>query len=140
MAFMKNPSFEDGTQAPWQPENIPNAVSQQLFSGGMPKSGNNVLAVSTNISGGSIRQDFPCNAPSVFAYAWVRAWSTPIAAQFTLWDGGREVSLQFTVGPNWEFITNTIGLSNVGTTRDVRFEIYIFTVNAFLLIDSANAY
>src|SRR2546423_2309202 len=129
MAFLRNPSFETGI-APWQRENIPDAVGLVTFGGGLPRSGSSVLAAITNVAGGSIRQDFPCNAPSVFAFAWVRAWSIPaVAAQFTLWDGGTSISTFFTATEEWALITNTLGLSNPGQTRDVRFEIYIHTPN-----------
>jgi hypothetical protein len=139
MALLRNPSFEDGV-APWQPENIPNAVALQTFGGGLPRSGSFVLAAQTNTPGGSFRQDFPSNAPSVFAFAWVRAWMAPVAAQFTLWDGGNSISAFFTATQDWSFITNTIGLANPGQQRQVRFEFYIHTPFAFLLVDGANAF
>ena len=139
MAFLLNPSFEDGV-GPWQPENIPNAVALTTFGGGLPRSGSFVLAALTNTAGGSFRQDFPCNNQSVFTFAWVRAWTDPVAAQFTIWDGGRSISSFFTATQEWAFITNTLGLSNPGQMRDVRFEIYIHTPNAWLLVDSANAF
>src|SRR4051812_36820881 len=109
MALLQNPSFETGVP-PWQPENIPNAVGLQTFSGGFPRSGGFVLAAQTNTSGGSVRQDFPSNAPSVFAFAWVSSWSTPVAARLTLWDGGTSIDVPFTAptNPNWSFITNTM--------------------------------
>jgi hypothetical protein len=107
----------------------------------LPRSGNNVLAAQTNVSGGSFRQDFPCNTPSVFAFAWVRGWGAPVAGAFALWDGGNSISASFTAAPqDWSLITNTFGLSNPGQIRQVRFEIYIYTTNTFLLVDSANAF
>jgi hypothetical protein len=115
MALLQNPSFESGV-APWQPENIPNAVGLQTFSGGLPRSGSFVLAAQTNTPGGSVRQDFPSNAPSVFAFAWVRAWTTPVALTFALWDGGSSIAANFTATQDWSFITNTIALSNPGQT------------------------
>ena len=140
MALLRNPSFETGV-APWQPENLPNAVALQSFTTGLARSGTTVLTAQTNQAGGSFRQDFPSNAPSVFAFAWVRASSTPVLAQLTLWDGGTSISTFFAAdSQNWSFITNTIGLSNPGQVRQVRFEIYIFSVNTVLLVDSANAW
>jgi len=139
MAFLRNPSFEGGV-APWQPENIPNAVALTTFGGGLPRSGSSVLAAFTNTAGGSFRQDFPCSTPSVFAFAWVRAWTNPVALTFAIWDGGNNISANFVVDTNWTFITNTIGLSNPGQTRDVRFEIYLQTPNLWLLVDNGNAY
>jgi hypothetical protein len=139
MALLRNPSFEVGV-APWQPENIPNAVGLQTFAGGLPRSGNNVLAAQTNVGGGSFRQDFGSNAASVFAFAWVRAWGLPIQAQLTIWDGGENVSTPFTATQDWSFVTTTLQLTNPGQMRNVRFEIYLFTTNAYLLVDSANVF
>ena len=139
MALLLNPSFETGV-TPWQPENIPNAVGLVTFGGGFPRSGNWVLAAITNVNGGSFRQDFPCDAPSVFAFAWVRSWGPPVNAEFVLWDGGNSIHVLFTATSDWSFITNTFELSNPGQVRQVRFEIYIHTPNAWLLVDSANAF
>jgi hypothetical protein len=63
-----------------------------------------------------------------------------IAGQLTFWDGGNNVSTGFWVDQNWTFVTSTMGLSNPGTTRQVRFEFYLFTVETDLLIDSANVF
>jgi|SRR5215471_18357469 len=141
MALLLNPSFEAGV-APWQPENIPNAVGLQTFTGGLPRSGSFVLAAQTNTPGGSFRQDFSSNASSVFAFAWVRAWTTPVALTFAIWDlqPNTSIDANFTVTQDWTFITNTKALTNPGQARQVRFEIYIQTAFAYLLVDSANVF
>jgi hypothetical protein len=139
MALLRNPSFEEGI-APWQPVNIGNAVALQTFSGGLPRSGSFVLAALTNTANGSFAQDFPSAAPSVSAFAWVRAWTTPVVATLAIWDGGRNISTPFVATEDWTLITSTLDLSDPGQTRQVRFEIYLRTTNAFLLVDNANAF
>jgi hypothetical protein len=64
-----------------------------------------------------------------------------VSGQLTIWNLTiqREVSTRFSVGSNWTLVTNTAALNPPGA-EDIRVEIYLFTPNVDLLVDSVNAF
>lgn len=146
MSFLLNPSFEEGSTG-WSRVNLEHAVSYKILGGVGARSGENVLSVSTTEASGSIAQDVnvPSGVASVSCFAWVRAKNnTQVEGTLALWQLSpspqRGMPARFTVGPQWQLVTCTVGFSNTGASKRIRAEIYVGTVNQDLYVDSVNAF
>lgn len=144
MSYLRNPGFEQGDVS-WSRINQAPAVSYGIRStAGIARSGVNFLSVRSAVEDGSIAQDviIPGSTPSLSCFAWVRAKAGQVAGTLAMWHLGPDkgVPARFTVGTQWSLVTCTLDFDNASSSRSVRVEFYISTINADLYIDSVNAF
>jgi hypothetical protein len=144
MSYLENPSFETPYED-WTSVNHAAAVQQGYdFGSAIAKSGNVTFYFRTSMPDGSVAQDVSVLTPSVTCFAWVRARTGFVDGALTLWRlaTGHESTARFRVGAEWLLLTNTMGLRYGGSLVQqlIRVEFYLSTVNADLLIDSANLF
>jgi hypothetical protein len=152
MSYLLNPSFEEGKEGPpWQRINIANAVEFDIAStvpdspAVVAKSGSFFLRARSSVPGGSIAQDFVVQGVrSISAFAWVRAESVPASGALALWQLGppdRPNMANFAANnSDWTLVTNVLDLTDVDAVKTVRVEFYLNTSDAWLLVDSVNAF
>jgi hypothetical protein len=148
VSYLGNPNFSGTvagpTLAPWVELNLPNSVTYDIVNDpNVAKSGDLYLRFDTNTPGGSIAQDITAqNLRSLSCFGWFRSGGpNPVSGSLTIWNLSinANVSSRFSVGPDWTLVTNTAALNPPGP-EDIRIEIYLFTPNASLLVDSINAF
>jgi hypothetical protein len=141
MAFLRNPSFELGTQF-WRPLNFAPDVT---FTVGPsvnppPVTGANIAAVVSLVSGGSIAQDVQVDVPSVSCFASVSS-VTGSTGSLNIWNltlgtvvpGVSVSAMPFTATPDWQLVVNTL---DIGGPALVRVEFYVTTAGGELSIDN----
>jgi hypothetical protein len=142
MSYLRNPSFENGTNF-WSPINHAGSVTFSVgpSSSPPPVTGTNIADVVSLVSGGSIGQDvIGVNAPSVSCFAHVTS-VTGSDGSLAIWNlsTGVASSTPFTVQNSsaFQLVMNTLDL---GGTADVRVEIYLNTPGGQLSIDYVNLF
>lgn len=142
MSFLRNPSFEDGTNS-WQKINNPGSVTFSVGpnSNPLPVVGANIASIVSLAPLGSIGQDTHVNAPSVSCFAHVTSVTGNTNGFLNIWNltTGAVASTPFTVqNPGtWQLVMNTLDL---GEEADLRVEIYHNTPGAELSIDYVNLF
>ena len=140
MAFLRNPSFELGTQF-WRPVNYAASVT---FTVGPsvnppPVTGANIASVVSLVSDGSIGQDVvDINVPSVSCFAHVSSL-TGATGSLAIWNLNQNIvsSVPFTATADWQLVVNTL---DIGGQATVRVEFYLTQAGGELSIDDVNLF
>jgi hypothetical protein len=147
MSLLANPGFESPTSAaPWDRMNLPNTVDFNIIKpASVARSGEYCLRFKTSQPGGSMGQDTGnLTIPSVTVLAYVSAEGpNPVSGRLAIWelDPGADQNnwTDFNAQPGqWTLVTCVKQIMTPPSR--IRVEFYLNTTNAYLYIDSVNAF